>query len=212
MVKWLRWKWVGTTWLSENSRTQLFASDQSRSGLVGIHTAYIWGWKRTTLFDKHNWFYLPSGPWYPVEMSCWCVHFCKGRMICLALPHMITSSWQVILHLDSVLVNCWGLTELVMVRQNGSTNWLRCWTCLVCLIPSKRNASRFRGWAPWSLLSVLALESSGETPLLQLQVYTGDETPQRQPMHRMPFAVRKEVTTQVKNMQQSEVIQPSSNP
>ena len=52
----------------------------------------------------------------------------------------------------------------------------------------------------------------GETDLVQLEVDTEDATPQRQPVRRMPFAVRQEGARQLRNMQQSGVIQPSSSP
>ena len=52
----------------------------------------------------------------------------------------------------------------------------------------------------------------GETDLVQLTIDTGDAPPRRQPPQRMPFAVRQEVATQLKKMQQCGVVQPSSSP
>ena len=52
----------------------------------------------------------------------------------------------------------------------------------------------------------------GETDLLQFQIDTGDATPQKQRARRMPFAVRQEVTRQLKKMQESGVIRPSCSP
>ena len=36
-------------------------------------------------------------------------------------------------------------------------------------------------------------EEQGETDLVQLEVDAGDAAPRRQPVHRMPFAVRQEI-------------------
>ena len=52
----------------------------------------------------------------------------------------------------------------------------------------------------------------GETDMVQMEVDTGDAHPRRQPVRCMPFAVRQEVARQLKDMQQSGVIQPSSSP
>ena len=52
----------------------------------------------------------------------------------------------------------------------------------------------------------------GETGMVQMEVDMGDAHPRRQPVCRMPFAVRQEVARQLKDMQQSGVIQPSSSP
>ena len=52
----------------------------------------------------------------------------------------------------------------------------------------------------------------GETDMVQFEVDTGDAAPRRQPVRRMPFAVRQEVANQLRDMQKSGVIQPSSNP
>ena len=41
--------------------------------------------------------------------------------------------------------------------------------------------------------------------LVQVEVNTGDASPKRQPVRRMPFAVRREVTKQLKSMQESEL-------
>ena len=52
----------------------------------------------------------------------------------------------------------------------------------------------------------------GETDLVQLEIDTGDAVPKRQPVQRMPFAVRQEVARQLKNMQEAGVVRPSSSP
>ena len=52
----------------------------------------------------------------------------------------------------------------------------------------------------------------GETDMVQMEVDTGDAAPRRQPARRMPFAVRQEAAKQLKTMQASGVIQPSSSP
>ena len=59
-----------------------------------------------------------------------------------------------------------------------------------------------------------ALEENerGETDLFQLEIETGDTAPIRQPVRRLPFAVRHEVAQQLKKMQEMGVIQPSNSP
>ena len=52
----------------------------------------------------------------------------------------------------------------------------------------------------------------GETDLVQFQIDTGDASPKKQAPRRMPFAVRQEVARQLKQMQDSGVVQPSSSP
>ena len=52
----------------------------------------------------------------------------------------------------------------------------------------------------------------GETDLVQMTIETGDAVPRRQPVRRMPFAVRLEVARQLDEMQSRGVIQPSSSP
>ena len=52
----------------------------------------------------------------------------------------------------------------------------------------------------------------GETNLTSFSINTGDATPKRIPMRRMPFAVRQEVSRQLKHMQRIGVIKPSSSP
>ena len=52
----------------------------------------------------------------------------------------------------------------------------------------------------------------GETSLVQMQIDTGDSSPRRQPPRRIPFAVRQEVATQLRKMQDGGVIRPSSSP
>ena len=52
----------------------------------------------------------------------------------------------------------------------------------------------------------------GETSLTEMSIDTGDSTPKRIPARRMPLAVRREVSKQLKNMQEAGVIQPSTSP
>ena len=52
----------------------------------------------------------------------------------------------------------------------------------------------------------------GKTDLLELNIDTGDASPQREPVRKMPFAVRQEVARQLKKMQEAGVIKPSSSP
>ena len=49
----------------------------------------------------------------------------------------------------------------------------------------------------------------GETDLVQIEVDAGDAS---QPVRRMPFAVRQEVAKQLRSMQESGIIRPSSSP
>ena len=52
---------------------------------------------------------------------------------------------------------------------------------------------------------------SGKTDLIQMHIDTGDSSPRRQPARCIPFAVCREVATQLRKMQES-VIKPSSSP
>ena len=52
----------------------------------------------------------------------------------------------------------------------------------------------------------------GETALVQLEIDTGDAAPRQQRPRRIPFALREEVSKQLKNLQESGVIQPSNSP
>ena len=52
----------------------------------------------------------------------------------------------------------------------------------------------------------------GETDLVQLEIDTVDSPPKLQRSRRIPFALREEVAKQIKNMQESGVIQPSNSP
>ena len=45
-----------------------------------------------------------------------------------------------------------------------------------------------------------------------MDIDTGNALPQKQPARRMPFSVHQEVTHQLKDMQNSGVIQPSKSP
>ena len=51
-----------------------------------------------------------------------------------------------------------------------------------------------------------------ETDLIELEIDTGNAAPRRQPPHRVPFAVTKEIAKQLKEMQAGNVIQPSNSP
>ena len=61
---------------------------------------------------------------------------------------------------------------------------------------------------------VFSLEEGerGETDIVQFEINTGDAPPQKQPPRRMPFVVRQEVAKQLKQMQESGVVQPSCSP
>ena len=52
----------------------------------------------------------------------------------------------------------------------------------------------------------------GETNLIQMEIETGDAYPKRQPARRLPFALRQEVSRQLREMQSQGVIQPSKSP
>ena len=52
----------------------------------------------------------------------------------------------------------------------------------------------------------------GETDLLTMEINTGDASPKKQAVRRMPFAVRSEVAKQLRDMQAAGVVQPSSSP
>ena len=52
----------------------------------------------------------------------------------------------------------------------------------------------------------------GETSLVEMHIDTGDSSPRKQPVRRIPFAVRQEVATQLRKMQDSGVIQASNSP
>ena len=45
-----------------------------------------------------------------------------------------------------------------------------------------------------------------------MEIDTGDATPQKQPVRRMPFAARSEIARQLKSMQENGVIQASKSP
>lgn len=55
-------------------------------------------------------------------------------------------------------------------------------------------------------------QERGETDLIQFQIETGEANPRRQPPRRMPFRARRKVACQLKEMQDTGVIQPSSSP
>ncbi len=55
-------------------------------------------------------------------------------------------------------------------------------------------------------------DERGETDLVQLHIHTGDAAPKKQPVRRMPFAVRREVARQLQAMQAAGVIEPSNSP
>ncbi len=55
-------------------------------------------------------------------------------------------------------------------------------------------------------------EDRGETSLAEMSINTSDSTPKRIPARRMPLAVRREVSKQLKDMQRVGVVQPSASP
>ena len=52
----------------------------------------------------------------------------------------------------------------------------------------------------------------GETNLLEMEIDTGDAPPKKQRPRRVPFAVRQEISRQLRKMQEAQVIQPSMSP
>lgn len=52
----------------------------------------------------------------------------------------------------------------------------------------------------------------GETDLVEMTIDTGDAPPKRQPLRRVPFAIRKELGQQLESIERNNVIQPSSSP
>ena len=52
----------------------------------------------------------------------------------------------------------------------------------------------------------------GETDLIELHIETGDATPRKYPVRRVPFAVRDEIARNLQEMQDANVIQPSNSP
>ena len=52
----------------------------------------------------------------------------------------------------------------------------------------------------------------GETDLVEFEINTGEGIPKRQPVRRMPFAARKEISEQLEKMQKLGVIQTSKSP
>ena len=59
---------------------------------------------------------------------------------------------------------------------------------------------------------ILEEKERGETDLIQFHIDTGDAQPKKQALRRTPFAVRQEVARQLKEMQETGVIQPSTSP
>ena len=55
-------------------------------------------------------------------------------------------------------------------------------------------------------------DERGETDIVQLVTDTGDATPQKQPVRRVPYAAWQELANLLKSMQKSKVIQPSNSP
>ena len=52
-------------------------------------------------------------------------------------------------------------------------------------------------------------DDRGETDLVELRIDTGEAQPKRQPPHRVPFAVRKQLASQIEDLQKKGIIQPS---
>ena len=57
----------------------------------------------------------------------------------------------------------------------------------------------------------LSESDRGETDLVEMSIETGDAVPRKQAARRLPFAVRQEVTRQLKNMQEQKIVQPSNS-
>ena len=58
----------------------------------------------------------------------------------------------------------------------------------------------------------LSKGNRGETDLIELHIDTGDATPWKYPVCRVPFAVRDEIAHNLQEMQDAKVIQPSNSP
>ena len=56
------------------------------------------------------------------------------------------------------------------------------------------------------------MDGERETDLTEIEIDTGEATPRRQPMRRIPHAVRQEVTRQLRKMQEDGVIRLSNSP
>ena len=52
----------------------------------------------------------------------------------------------------------------------------------------------------------------GETDLVQMEIDTGNSSPKKQALRRMPYAARQEIARQIEEMQRNGVIQPSRSP
>ena len=52
----------------------------------------------------------------------------------------------------------------------------------------------------------------GETNLIQMTINTGEAQPKQVQPRRTPLAARQEITTQLKQMQDQRIVQPSYNP
>lgn len=55
-------------------------------------------------------------------------------------------------------------------------------------------------------------EQRGETDVVKFHIDTGEAVPNRQPVRRIPFAVRQEIAKQLKDMQRHDAIVPSNSP
>ena len=62
--------------------------------------------------------------------------------------------------------------------------------------------------------TIFSLEENerGETDLIQFEIDTGDSPPKKQPTRYVPHAARQEIARLLKEMQEANVIQPSSSP
>ena len=58
----------------------------------------------------------------------------------------------------------------------------------------------------------LSETEEGRTDLIQFKIDTGDAIPKKQPVRRVPFAVRNEVQHQLKLMEEMGVVQLSISP
>lgn len=63
-------------------------------------------------------------------------------------------------------------------------------------------------WGRYHNVFSLIEGERGEINLTRFHINTGDAVPKRQPVRRVPFAVRQEVAQQLEQMQQQGIIQP----
>ena len=78
--------------------------------------------------------------------------------------------------------------------------------------PDQEREALYKFWLTIMRLFSLDDGDRGETGLIQMEINTGDTSPIRQPMRRMPFVVRQEIAKLLKQMEANGVIQPSKPP